>query len=405
MEKWDPSKRARRTTFSFLLACSATLACANVAPNPSQPEPPIESARGGSASEAGPADASGVVDTSSGGSDSSGDSSGMDASEPFDASTAPDAAEPDATPPVDAGDTSDAMVSADAESVDPVGSCAGLPPICGATHTDDCCATSVIPGGTFNRDNDPLYPATVSPFRLDKYEVTVGRFRKFFAALESGWRPVAGSGKNPNAANDPGWLKTNQSFVSPLMTYQGPFCESELTWTPSPVDVAGESRPVNCISWESAFAFCIWDGGRLPTETEWLYAATGGGDASGQRQYPWSSPSASRQIDPTDANYYVSGCTGPCLIPVGSRPNGDGRFGQSDLSGNVAEWVLDWGGPYPLPCHDCIASASDPMQGHALRGGSMADVAEGVLTSARHVPTGNGRGGHYYAGMRCARAP
>lgn len=36
-------------------------------------------------------------------------------------------------------------------------------------------------------------------------------------------------------------------------------------WT----DEAGESDnlPMNCLSWYEAFAFCIWDGGRLPTET------------------------------------------------------------------------------------------------------------------------------------------
>ncbi len=39
-------------------------------------------------------------------------------------------------------------------------------------------------------------PASVSGFRLDKYQVTVGRFRQFVAASVAGWRPAAGSGKH-----------------------------------------------------------------------------------------------------------------------------------------------------------------------------------------------------------------
>src|SRR5579864_5372967 len=50
---------------------------------------------------------------------------------------------------------------------------------CGPNHSDDCCASTLVTGGAFDRSNDPAFPATVGDFRLDVYEVTVGRFANF----------------------------------------------------------------------------------------------------------------------------------------------------------------------------------------------------------------------------------
>ena len=86
----------------------------------------------------------------------------------------------------------------------PPPSCIGLAATCGPSGNASCCASSVVTGGTFNRGNDANYPATVSDFRLDTYEITVGRFRKFWSSYP-GNMPAAGSGKNPNDASDPGW--------------------------------------------------------------------------------------------------------------------------------------------------------------------------------------------------------
>ena len=48
------------------------------------------------------------------------------------------------------------------------------------------------------------------------------------------------------------------------------------TWLDTPGTPTEEDYPINCIDWYEAFAFCIWDGGYLPTEAEWGYAAAGG---------------------------------------------------------------------------------------------------------------------------------
>lgn len=118
------------------------------------------------------------------------------------------------------------------------------------------------------------------------------------------------------------------------------------TWTDTPA--GNEHRPMNCVSWYEAMAFCVWDGGYLPTEAEWNYAAAGGDQ---QRVYPWSSPAGSlTPVDGSHASYWdgtncvgdgAAGCAVTDLVAVGTKPLGDGRCGQSDLAGNVAEWVLD----------------------------------------------------------------
>ena len=69
-------------------------------------------------------------------------------------------------------------------------SCSGLAATCGPSKNDNCCTSLLVPGGAFNLSNDPTYPATVSDFYLDKYEVTVGRFRAFVTAYTGGWRPT-----------------------------------------------------------------------------------------------------------------------------------------------------------------------------------------------------------------------
>jgi formylglycine-generating enzyme required for sulfatase activity len=180
-------------------------------------------------------------------------------------------------------------------------------------------------------------------------------------------------------------------------------CDSaRYTWTTSVG--SKENQPIDCVNWYVAFAFCIWDEGRLPTEAEWNYAAAGGSE---QRVYPWGAT-------PPDCSYANFGGTNfpttACVLPgtglmnnVGSEsPKGDGKWGQADLAGNLWEWRLDWyATPYPqVPCVDCANMTA--ATNRIIRGGGFASDASRLLSSDRdnNVPThrsGNG-------GIRCARS-
>jgi sulfatase modifying factor 1 len=170
------------------------------------------------------------------------------------------------------------------------------------------------------------------------------------------------------------------------------------TWT----TVAGsqENLPINCVDWYEAYAFCIWDGGFLPSESEWNYVAAGGSD---QRAYPWSPafPPGAIAIDCSQANY--DGCPTGVVHAVGSTsPAGDGKWGQSDLAGNVWEWNLDWNeSTYVTPCADCANLTTASFR--VIRGGSFGNTPPVLLVSFRDEQDPEYRGD--LVGVRCARAP
>jgi len=278
----------------------------------------------------------------------------------------------------------------------------------------------VVTGGTYYRSYDKAadgssgntsYPATVSDFRLDKYEVTVGRFRAFVNAgmgTQSS-APLPGAGAHANIAGS-GWNASwNTSLVATTAALVAAVkCSSTYqTWTDAPV--ANEHRPMNCVTWYEANAFCAWDGGYLATEAEWNYAATGGDQ---QRAYPWSSPAGSlTPLDSAHASYSdgmtcvgdgMPGCTLTDLVAVGSKPMGDGRWGQSDLAGNVWEWTLDWyAGIYVNPCIECAKLTASSNR--VFRGGSFVNDATYLRAGYRSYFTPTYR--DYVIGVRCARTP
>jgi len=283
-------------------------------------------------------------------------------------------------------------------------SCSGLAATCGPSGNDDCCRSLLVPGGTFYRSYDGVdftdksYPATVDDFYLDKYEITVGRFRQFVNAGMGTQKSLPASGAGANLAiTGSGWdstWNTNLAADPNSLTTALKCLAGYQTWT----DTAGinESKPINCLDWYTAFAFCAWDGGRLPTEAEWNYTASGGNE---QRYYPWSSPPTSTTIDDSYAVYNWDGSGIP--LNVGSKsPKGDGKWGQTDLAGNVWEWTLDWYDTYQMPCINCadITDASVSVRG--VRGGDFSAGASGLRSAYRNY---SGPWDGDDVGARCAR--
>lgn len=302
-------------------------------------------------------------------------------------------------------------------------SCVGLAANCGKDGTDDCCSTAeTIQGGeVYYRDWDAAntvyttkqYPATVASFKLDKYEVTVGRFRAFLNAYDA-WRqaghPAIGEGGDPLVTSvttswDINWTPYLPVSAAEFKDLSHLVCNTMFTtnhsWveTATPGATGSETKAINCVGWYEAMAFCLWDGGWVPTEAEWMYAAAGG---SQNRAYPWSTPADSVTIDHYYANY--GGIS--FVEAVGTHDLGKGRWGHQDLGGNVYEWTWDvYNDTYPgtpgVPCDNCASTTNTPYR--VTRGGGLGITPDGLRTAYRfnYTPSNHDNS----TGFRCARLP
>ena len=188
-----------------------------------------------------------------------------------------------------------------------------------------------------------------------------------------------------------------------------------------------DEYPVIGVSWEQAFAFCVWrtnmlknsmnipagvrfEPFRLPTEGEWEYAARAG---KSENKYPWAIEGLKDTKDcfmanfkPGDGNYTEDGH----LITARVASFAPNDFGLYDMAGNVAEWtstVYYESGPKQMsdlnPELRYNAAIEDPydMKKKVVRGGSWKDVALFIRSDMRTFEYQNEQ--RSYIGFRCVR--
>jgi formylglycine-generating enzyme required for sulfatase activity len=234
----------------------------------------------------------------------------------------------------------------------------------GETFRDcpDCVELVVVPAGEFQMGSNakpaeaPIHKVTIhKDFAIGRREVTFAEWDRCVAAGGCKYSP-------PN----PAWGRGNE--------------------------------PVTNISWDDAKEFVAWLAKttgkpyRLPTEAEWEYAARGGSTTP----YSWGKDIGTGRAQCADCG--VSETGKPAV--VGSfRPN---AFGLYDTSGNAAEWIEDcWNPSYRGAPSDGSAWTTGDCSLHVLRGGSFADKAVTLRSSARFRYDEDVR---YYAnGLRVAR--
>jgi len=267
------------------------------------------------------------------------------------------------------------------------------------------CGLADIPGGTFTMGGDSMAfnaetaqaGVTVRAFRLDRYPVTVARFRRFWEAND---RPTAAMTVRyqANGTTVQVSVGASQTDVNTLR------CSSSFqNWG----TVGRDNHPMNCVDWHTAMAFCVWDGGRLPTEAEreWAARATDG------RQLPWG---GTTQDTARICSSLGSSRSSTCAVDDPAFVTGSSAHSVLHLVGNVRESVVDGWGEYSLtgganPCANrsflsnplCVGAAGVSAY-HVFRGGSWGFESASYLRSAsRSYGTPSSR--FDFSGFRCAR--
>jgi formylglycine-generating enzyme required for sulfatase activity len=244
-----------------------------------------------------------------------------------------------------------------------------------------CPLMTVLPSGRFKQGagfDTPAAPFERPPhmvlvaysLAMSTNEITVGEFGEFIAATH---REATGCN-----------------------TYDGHWeYRQDASWQ-APGFAQGSTHPVTCVSWDDATAYAKWladksgHAYRLPSASEWEYAARAGAESA----QPWGGTAATacaeaNVADQSAEERYPGWNVFPCsdryvnTAPVGSfKAN---AFGLNDLLGNVFEWVEDcWHDDYLGAPVDGSAREYADCREREMRGGSWFSSPQYVSASYRN---------------------
>lgn len=293
-----------------------------------------------------------------------------------------------------------------------------------------------------NRDAlEPMFlPENERYYRKKEFDTRKLFYEYYFIDLLSASKKdysQPGESKNANFANRPQGMKDRSVYVRKEVinvypdtlawlhdyaySFNDPIAQRYF-WHP-----AYDNYPVVGVNWKQASAFCVWrtrflesylmrkktavpNEFRLPTESEWEWAARGGNSFS---PYPWGGPYTRNDkgcflanFKPLRGNYIDDG--GARTVIVAHYPAND--FGLYDMSGNVSEWCADaydessnqftWD---MNPTYLYNAKEDDPplMKRKLVRGGSWKDIAYYLQVSTRAYEYQDSS--KCYIGFRCVQ--
>ena len=265
---------------------------------------------------------------------------------------------------------------------------------------EECPDMVVIPAGTFtmgsssgdidrSSDEEPEHHVAIKSFALSRNEITRLEYSRFV-------RATGHIGKGCRSRIVDGWVSNDQFDWSSVGFEQS------------------DEHPATCISWDDAKAFVSWlseisnESYRLPSESEWEYAARG----NNRSVYYWgdsgdNSCAFANGYDQTAVSEVTLGWK-PLICddgyahtaPVGSFASNP--FSLNDMSGNVWEWVEDrYHENYSSAPRDGTAWTAGTRDVRVRRGGAWVNGVKSMRSAMRAKDQAHKRSNH--VGMRVAR--
>jgi len=245
-----------------------------------------------------------------------------------------------------------------------------------------------LPGGVFNMgspddeplrkpDEGPLRIVTLSRFWIAKAEVTWDEYLAFFRATGSQGRTEGQSVSKKN--------------IDAISGATPPWGAPDQGWGKG-------QRPAITMSWHAASVYCQWLSKvtgkkyRLPTEAEWEYSCRGGTTTpyffeGNPKKY--TSAGILKKILGADTAIISSMAVYKENSNSRTQESGsvkENPFGLKNMSGNVAEFCLDFYSPDTYGADSTeVINPRGPLKGreHVIRGGSFKSDAKDLRSAAR----------------------
>ncbi|HVB43030.1 MAG TPA: SUMF1/EgtB/PvdO family nonheme iron enzyme [Streptosporangiaceae bacterium] len=236
-------------------------------------------------------------------------------------------------------------------------------PLAGPGPSGDC----VVPAGIYlvGPGHHLMLRKVRKPVRLDRFPVTVARYKQFLRLAAS-----AGSAQWDHPDTPAGHTHQPRHDRLPVPGYYH--------------DPVYDDHPAVAVSWWSAWAFARSEGKRLPTSLEWEAAARG----FDGRLFPWGD-----DVDFSAVNCADSWSDHPLITyaawraerdrgrlrdalpgPVDAHPANTSPFGVRELGGNVWEWTSTVLGDQAVICGGSFDNPYRAVQasskGTSRRGGA-----------------------------------
>jgi len=248
-----------------------------------------------------------------------------------------------------------------------------------------------IPAGTFTMgpdiwNNDATFTATLSAFKMSKYEITQEQYQEVMGNNPSYFDggPTGGDDTRPREPAE-GEIQGKRPVETVTWFDAIEFCNKlSVKEGYNPVYTITERTPETGYPITFAMVTVNWtaNGYRLPTDAQWEYACRAGSttdyyfgdDVTKLGEYAWYSANSS------DNEYAANRKT----HEVGKKNPND--FGLYDMHGNVWEWCWDWWGDYPTEAktdYTGVVAGTNRVE----RGGSWVNSAVDLVSAVRsYVP-------------------